>query len=172
MYHVPHSDRPPINAGPLTQNYGHINFMFYPGNMRCELIQSCSFIYNNPPRLTRRCYMSMGMNGLARSSSSLVSSFTIACVSENEYNKDNEAHTAQHRRMCGWWWCWWRGTSSREDMPWNGIHTHTHTLDNTDNNYGSKSNYSWIILYYCYPRVSTLIPSQVPTPTHTLSHHT
>lgn len=128
MYHVPHSDRPPINAGPLTQNYGHINFMFYPGNMRCELIQSCSFIYNNPPRLTRRCYMSMGMNGLARSSSSLVSSFTIACVSENEYNKDNEAHTAQHRRMCGWWWCWWRGTSSREDMPWNGIHTHTHTL--------------------------------------------
>lgn len=40
--------------------------------------------------------MSMGMNGLARSSSSLVSSFTIACVSENEYNKDNEAHTSQH----------------------------------------------------------------------------
>lgn len=39
--------------------------------------------------------MSMEMNGLARSSSSLVSSFTIACVSENEYNKDNEAHTAQ-----------------------------------------------------------------------------
>lgn len=45
--------------------------------------------------------MSMEMNGLARSRS-LVSSFTIACVSENEYNKDNSnnKHTQHSTEEC------------------------------------------------------------------------